>query len=145
MNFYGGQKSRHSYNRPIFTTMNTYPQDYVINAEDADDVTVVNKCWSKDESNIFNGLVKPILASRNTSASTDNVGQLIMKSMTSFCQLRCGCYKGTHNQMDAGLVELNSNHHMLQRQSNSKNLKHGVKPKRPPLEKPPTPRQATFG
>ena len=81
MNSYGGQRSHHSYNCPIFTDMNMYPQDNVI---DADDATIVDGCWSKDDSSIANGPVNPILASLNASASTYNVDQLIMKAISSF-------------------------------------------------------------
>ena len=65
--------------------MNTYAQDDVVDADNADDATIVNKYWSEDDSNVVNGPIKPILASLNTSASTDNVNQLIMKAMPSFC------------------------------------------------------------
>ena len=141
MNCYGGQKSCHLYTRPIFTDMNTYPQDDVI---DADNATIVGECWSEDDSNIVNGLVKPILASLNTSASTDNVDQLIMKAMTSFCRLHCGCCKGAHGADGcwACVSEFQPPH--IRKAVQQYNLKHGVKPKHPSSEKPPTPRGATF-
>ena len=53
----------------------------------ADDAKIVDKCWSKDESNIVKLSVKPILALLIMSASTDKVDQLIMKAMTSFSTL----------------------------------------------------------
>ena len=94
INSYGSQKSCHSYNFPISTAMITYPQDDVF---DADDATIVDKCWSENESNIVNGLIKPFLALLNKSASKNNVDQLIMKSMISFHRLGCGCCEGDHN------------------------------------------------
>ena len=75
MNLYGGQKSHHSFNCPIFTIMNINVQD------DTDDATVVDEKWSKDESQIIDGIVKPILASLKTSTSQKEVDPLIVASM----------------------------------------------------------------
>ena len=94
MNSYGGQKSHHSCNCPIFTTMNTYIQD---NANNADNATAVDKDWSDDESNIIDGIVKPILASLNRCTSQNKVVQFSMSPVISFCQLLHGYYEGSHD------------------------------------------------
>ena len=70
--------------------MNSYIQDDADNANDVDNATVVDENWSEYESNIIDGIVKPILASLNTSASQDEVDQVIMAVMMSICRLRCG-------------------------------------------------------
>ena len=142
MNSYGSQKSCHSYNFPISTAMITYPQDDVI---DADDATIVDECWSENESNIVNGLIKPIPALLNKSASTNNVDQLIMKAMISFHRLGCGCCEGDHNTDCCWACGPEFQPLHIRKAVQHYNLKHGVEPKRPPLEKAPTPRGASFG
>ena len=50
---YEDQKSYHSYNRPIFTAIKTYPQDDDNNVDNADNATIV------DESILLMALSSP--------------------------------------------------------------------------------------
>ena len=86
-------------------------------------------------SNTGKGQTKSSAAVNQIGERKDGVAQLIITAMTSFHQLRCDCCKGAHDANGFWAREPEFQPPHIWKAVQKYNLKHGVKPKRPPSEK----------